>query len=288
MRLPCSAALIVAALLLSGGLAVSAPAPEFFAFCMDTHDARQRDLPAQAQMLKELGYDGLGHLWLDRLQERVQTVDAAGLKLFMVTLNVDIAPGKTPYDTRLKELLPLLKGRKVQITVLMNGGKPSDSTLDDRAVEILRELGDLAAPFDVGIVLYPHVECWLEKVEDADRVARKTARPNVNVMFNLCHWLRVSESRDYRSVLKQVMPRLKMVSINGADDRDPQPGWARYIQPLGRGSFDNRALLATLDELGYRGPVGLQCYGLPGDARDHLAESMKAWRMYYPQTKTAP
>jgi len=33
-----------------------------------------------------------------------------------------------------------------------------------------------------------------------------------------------------------------------------------------------------LKDLGYRGPVGLQCYGIPGDARDHLAQSMAAWR----------
>ncbi len=30
----------------------------FFAFCMDTHDTKQRTLPQQAELLKELGYDG--------------------------------------------------------------------------------------------------------------------------------------------------------------------------------------------------------------------------------------
>ena len=50
------------------------------------------------------------------------------------------------------------------------------------------------------------------------------------------------------------------------------------IQPLDRGDFDNRQLLATLAEIGYRGPVGLMCYGVPGDAREHLARSMKVWR----------
>ena len=28
----------------------------------------------------------------------------------------------------------------------------------------------------------------------------------------------------------------------------------------------------------YRGPIGLQRYGIPGDAREHLSESMQAWR----------
>jgi len=47
---------------------------------------------------------------------------------------------------------------------------------------------------------------------------------------------------------------------------------------LDRGSFDVGRLLKTLKQLGYRGPIGLQCYGLGGDTRDHLARSMNAWR----------
>ena len=51
----------------------------FFALCMDTHDAKKRNLEEQAQMLKELGYAGVGHLWFDNLAERLKTLDAAGL-----------------------------------------------------------------------------------------------------------------------------------------------------------------------------------------------------------------
>ena len=74
------------------------------------------------------------------------------------------------------------------------------------------------------------------------------------------------------------MPRLWAVSINGADLQDDKPGWDHYIQPLDKGSFDVGALLTTLKELGYKGPIGLQCYGIGGDAREHLARSMAAWR----------
>ena len=45
-----------------------------------------------------------------------------------------------------------------------------------------------------------------------------------------------------------------------------------------QGSFDVAAFLKTLKELGFRGPIGLQCYGIGGDAREHLARSMAAWR----------
>jgi sugar phosphate isomerase/epimerase len=195
-------------------------------------------------------------------------------------MTVDITPGKQAYDPRFKEVMPLLKGRGVQFLLLMNGLKPSDPAGDERAVEIIREMAALASDSGAQILLYPHSYMWMERIEDAVRVADKVDRPNVGVMFNLCHWLRVSKDRDYKSRLAKAMPRLWAVSISGADEFDDKPGWAHYIQPLGRGSFDMPAFLKTLRQLGYTGPVGLQCFGIPGDMRDTLAESMKAWRSY--------
>ena len=171
----------------------SAKTNAFFAFCIDTHDAKKRNLEQQAALLKELGYDGVGHLWLDNIPERLKTLDAAGLKLFQITMTVDIAPGKQAYDPRFKEVMPLLKGRGVQFVLLMNGLKPSDPAGDARAVEIVREMADLARDSGAQVLLYPHSYDWLERIEDAVRVADKVDRPNVGVMFNLCHWLRVSK-----------------------------------------------------------------------------------------------
>jgi sugar phosphate isomerase/epimerase len=274
---------LLGAVLLRPAIAVETPAPKtnaFFPFCIDTHDAKKRNLEEQAALLKELGYDGVGHLWLNNVPGRLKTLDDAGLKLFQITMTVDITPGKQAYDPKFKEIMPLLKGRGVQFLLLMNGLKPSDPAGDARAVEIIREMASVASESGAQILLYPHSNMWMEKIEDTVRVADKVDRPNVGVMFNLCHWLRVSKDRDYKSRLAKAMPRLWAVSINGADEFDDKPGWAHYIQPLGRGSFDMLAFLKTLRELGYTGPIGLQCFGIPGDARDHLAESIKAWRGY--------
>ena len=68
------------------------------------------------------------------------------------------------------------------------------------------------------------------------------------------------------------------VTINGA-----QRGvktWPELIQPLDKGDFDNRELLKTLREIGYRGPIGLMCYGIPGDVREHLVRSMGVWKTW--------
>ena len=225
---------------------------------------------------------------LNNIPERLKTLDDAGLKLFQITMTVDITPGKPAYDPKFKEIMPLLKERGVQFLLLMNGMKPSDPAGDERAVEIIREMASVASESGAQILLYPHTSMWMEKIEDAVRVADKVDRPNVGVMFNLCHWLRVSKDRDYKSRLAKAMPRLWAVSINGADEFDDKPGWAHYIQPLDKGSFDVGLLLKTLKDLGWKGPIGLQCYGIGGDAREHLARSMAAWGKLSENLKSTP
>jgi sugar phosphate isomerase/epimerase len=210
--------------------------------------------------------------------ERLKSLEEAHLKLFQITMNVNVAPGKTAFEPRFTEVLALVKGRHVQFDLLLNGMTPSDASVDAHAVEILREMSDLAKDSGAQLLLYPHQGSWVERLEDAVRVAEKVNRPNVGVMFNLCHWLRVDPQRDYRPLLARALPRLWAVSICGADEFDAKPGWDHYIQPLGQGSFDVGRLLKTLKELGYQGPIGLQCYGIGGDAREHLARSLAAWQ----------
>ena len=105
--------------------------------------------------------------------------------------------------------------------------------------------------------------------------------------FNLPHWLAQTRPEDetgLRDLLVRARPHLFAVSINGAtnvaDKSDRGTVWKSLIQPLGQGTFDTYALLETLVDLGFEGPVGLQCYNVPGDKADILAQSMEAWRGY--------
>jgi len=36
--------------------------------------------------------------------------------------------------------------------------------------------------------------------------------------------------------------------------------------------------MKIVKKVGYRGPVGLQCYRVPGPSEDHLKRSMATWR----------
>ncbi len=82
------------------------------------------------------------------------------------------------------------------------------------------------------------------------------------------------------ATIQQAAPRLFLVSINGADVKQPGYGWDRLIQPLGRGHFDVCDFLKKLKLAGYRGPIGLQSYAVPCDPAENMKESMAAWHDY--------
>jgi len=252
----------------------------FFAFCMDTHDAKKRTIPQQAAMLKDLGYAGCGHLWLNGLETRAKTLSDAGLRLFQVYVKVNLSKPQPLDERRLGEVLPLLKPHRTQLALLMTGGKPSDTALDDKAVAVIKRLADLAKPHDVTIALYPHVNHWLETCGDAVRIAEKVNRPGeVGAMFNLCHWMKGDAERDLHAVLEKARPWLMAVSLSGSDTPEQvRTGKGKFIQPLGQGTYDIGELLGALRKIGYSGAIGLQCWGIRGDAAVHLERSMEAWR----------
>ena len=128
----------------------------------------------------------------------------------------------------------------------------------------------------VEIALYPHHGFWLETVDDALRLCARLDHPRLGVCFNVCHFLRTGGGRDPAPALRSCGGRLFAVTVNGADLDGTD--WRTLIRPLGEGTFELRGLLTTLDALGFSGPVGLQGFGLDRPAREHLTQSMAAWR----------
>ena len=260
------------------------PANPFFALCVSTHDPQYRTPAQQAGLLKELGYAGMAHTWLDGVPETLKAVDDAGLKLYQLYVRSSVDPRQPKYDPRLKDVLQLLKGRETIVGLLVQGGRPSDQKLDNRAVEIVREIADMAAESGLRVALYPHCNDWLERFEDAIRVAEKVDRKNLGVQLNLCHFLKSEDEKDLDRLIEAAGPGLFAVTINGAESGAKGAGWDRLLLTLDRGTFDNGKLLRTLRRMGYTGPVGLQCYGILGNVRDNMKRSMETWRKLLLQT----
>ena len=233
----------------------------------------------RAETLKDLGYDGMGTRGTD-LAEQTTVFEKAGLKLFSTYIGLDL-DGDQKYDANLINAIKQLKGKDTILWFFVRSKKykPASAEGDAVAVEAIRQIADAAHESGLKIALYPHANFYVETFADSVRIARKVNRRNVGGSFNLCHWLKVEGDIDYRPILKKSLPKLFLVSINGAKSGDTKKmGWDKLIQTLDKGSFDNYKLLKYLKEIGYAGPVGLQGYSIKGDPKENLASSMKAWR----------
>jgi len=250
----------------------------FFAFDNAATDEKHKTPKEQVALLKELGYDGISSRGGKYLVEMAKELDKHGLRLFTVYLGINIDPDQPAYDQELIDAIEVMKGSNGMLWLFLQSKKlkPSDPTGDERAVKILREIADMTEEANIRVALYPHNAFWLERVEDCLRIAKQVDRKNVGVTFNLCHWLRVDDEKNMKSLIEKAMPHLFVVTINGADSGGKD--WKTLIQTLDRGTFDIERFLRTLYDCGYTGPIGFQGYGIGGDARDNLKRTMNAWR----------
>jgi sugar phosphate isomerase/epimerase len=254
----------------------------FFAMDTGTIDESHKTAGAQAQMLKDLGYAGIGY-WERNptagtagLREMLMALDNNGLKLLCEYFTIKLDEPNESSPALLNESINLLENRNtVLLLALSNSKLPKSSRQgDDQAVEVIREIADASHKAGVRVALYPHSDAWLATMDDAVRLIEKVNRRNVGVSFNLYHWLKAEHSlRDIEQTIKKVSPFLFVVTINGSSD-------AGSIDTLDRGTFDIYNLLKILNSEGFTGPIGLQGYGLTGEVSENLKRSIDAWRNF--------
>lgn len=259
-------------------------------FVMDTgtRDAAHQTVAQQVALVKETGFDGLSPTYSTpaALEETLRELDKAGLAIAPVYVGLHL-DSPSPVSPAIREVIRQLRGRDAMVWLYVQsaGHQPSDAAADAIAVPLLREIAGMAATAGLHVALYPHNDFWIERTEDAVRVAKQVNHPNLGVTFNLCHWL-MADGKDLDATLTAAKPHLMAVTINGADEGAKD--WGRLIQPLDRGSFKVGRVLKKLDDLGWHGPVGLQHFGIGGDAKDNLGRSMDAWRRLQKEPREKP
>jgi sugar phosphate isomerase/epimerase len=228
----------------------------------------------QAGFAREYGFEGTVFDHAQQIPERLRALDEAHLQLFFLWLTVDISNGQIKYEPGMEAAIQALQGRGTVVWVALQGG---DAGAEERAIQAVGRVSDLASRSNLRVALYPHYGFYLARFRDVVRVAEGAGRSNVGVTFNLCHELRSGFDPEFHQLLDTAMPRLYGVTVNGADRQGRD--WTTLIQPLGRGDYDVTGLVRTITKAGYRGPFGIQCYGLKGDPGVYLKQSMAAWRV---------
>jgi sugar phosphate isomerase/epimerase len=227
----------------------------------------------QAGFARDYGFAGTVFDHAQYMPERLKALDEAHLQLFFLWLTVDISNGQIKYESGTEAAIEALEGRGTVVWVAVQG---EGAGAEARAIQAVDRISDLASHSNLRVALYPHYGFYLARFKDVVRVAERAGRSNVGVTFNLCHELRSGLDPQFSQTLDNAMPRLYGVTINGADRQGQD--WNTLIQPLGRGDYDVGALVRTTTKAGYRGPFGIQCYGLKGDPGVYLKQSMAAWR----------
>ena len=237
-------------------------------------------------LIKRLGYDGVG--WTDKASEalanEIKELEKRQLRMFAIYCVANWnAGGELTWGGHIPKLMEQLKGH-CDILWLHFGGKgPDFATLAPDAPYIvkLRGLADIAKANDMKIAVYPHHGEWTAKFGDALRVAECVNHPNFGLSFNLCHALACGEEDHVFSLLEQAKARLFTVTLSGAnahatgDDRF----WKQLIQPLGKGTYDNGAIIKKLRDIGFDGPIGFQGYGIALPSVQILTETMDGWKI---------
>lgn len=279
--------LFATAALAVGHVEAAGPVPKVYGYCVEfgVPGLKPRPIADLAKLMREVGFDGGGFPILTgpQLDATLKAADDAGLQIYLLQMAINVAPkAAARYDAQVPLAIRKLKGRPVTVVVTINGLKPGDPAGMEPAIGALRELGDIAAEAGVQISLYNHVNCWNESVQLNIELATKVNHPKVGYNFNVCHWLKVEGDKDYRPLLRANPDKLFCVTLCGA--QIGAKTWNNgLIQTLDQGDFDNRALLATLREIGYQGPVGVMCYGIGGDTREYLQRSLKTWKTWTAQ-----
>jgi sugar phosphate isomerase/epimerase len=264
------------------GLVEAAPANPFFA--MDT--GTQGPPTAAASTVAQLGFTGMSFN-AHNFPALIEPLKANAMKLYAVYFTTALEADKPALDAQpaLRILIQKLRGSGstlwlgIQKITREDVPLPRTDFPDALLAAKLSEIAAYAGEHGVHVSLYPHAGFHIERVEHALNLIRQVAQPNLGLTFNLCHWLKVEGPTDPAPLLSQTLPYLDLVTVNGADTGDTKSlPWSRLIQPIGHGDYDLTALLRTLHALEYRGPIGLQHYGIAGDWKEKLALSMTGWQ----------
>jgi sugar phosphate isomerase/epimerase len=239
---------------------------------------------AQAEFLKQLGYDGFsGHVSDDYFPRRA-SLDKAGLVMPEIYWGISMdSAGVVSYKEGIKEVIMDSKDRNLIVALFSNAKAFTNNkeTGDPLLAKGIQELADFAVDYNVKVAIYPHANNYCETIEHCVKMAKLVDRKNFGVVFNTCHMLKVEGEQGWEDKLVSAMPYIYMISLNGADSGDTQNmGWDRLIQPLGEGTFDTYKLVKLAKDNGYEGPFGLQCYNIKQDCEVALTKSITTWKEY--------
>lgn len=235
----------------------------------------------QTAWLAEAGYEGIAvHVWNDELFSRLEATLASEA---VVSGKLQVVGAYFPFNITNPAHRPLAS-RILQAGVPLWLAPQAPGATDENVVALLRSLADEAAPLGLDVIYYPHDNHHCLDAEHADRLITEADQPNLFNSLHLHQELRAGHADRLPEVIDAVLPRVRLVSLSGANLPDQiyqgSRDWSDVVQPLAESDFDVAEVYRDLLQSGYRGPVGIQNWKIPGDPRVHHTTSLKLLRTW--------
>lgn len=243
---------------------------------------------ARCEMLRDVGFDGAyltlwsEAAWAD-LKEVRHARERFGIEVAGIYWTLDLDDrglSNALFLEALRDESRVPEGTRFEIAIV---GSQAFDAQDERLEHWLSQILGLARARHIEIALYPHAGFWMETLGQATQVARARtpASAGPSVVFCGYHWFAVDGERGLkylRGELSQAAPFLSSANLCGSTARQENGRRACSVELIGRGTLDNFALLGALQEAGLPPWLGLQAFGLAGDAYANLRDSISTLR----------
>jgi len=246
---------------------------------------RVEDLTAEDRMdwIRRQGFAGVvvelsEPQWIRQTGE---LADRMHVRLHGVRTSARLTRDALAVDPRLEGVVAALRGFPAAIWLVIHSGEftRSSEVGDEIAVPELRKWADRAAAAGTRVALLPAPGAWVERLDDALRLLRKAQHPQLGLVVNLGHWLRMG-GRDPDSLFVEAGPWLWAMVIHGVTRSESNPASVRVVG-LHEGDYDWAAVVQAGMRHGF---TGVWCLQLPpvGDPVEILRASVQAWRNKFP------
>ena len=233
---------------------------------------------ARCEMAAELGYEGAYlTLWSDEawgdLEAMKNVKQRHGLDPVAVYLTLELTANGISNEAEANRVIDALQGGpRIELSIRRGEDAPekSDEAGDAAVLPVLERLVTRAERNGLILTLYPHLNFWMERVQDAARLCGKLDHPHLKLVFCGFHWY-AADGKALREALTAAAPYLSHANICGCAP-------PRTILPLDEGELDNFAVLCALRREGQlvEGSwVGVQGYSVAGDVYTKLRRSYR-------------
>jgi putative heme-binding domain-containing protein len=247
------------------------------AWCIVPFDRQKRSPEERAEMLERLGFKRFAYDWR---AEHLPTFDREieALKKHNVALDAVWFPAALNEDAR--TILDALRRYKIHTQLWVTMGDPAPQGDQEAKVTAgaaaIEPIALEAETVGCKVALYNHGG-WFGEPENQLAIIDRLGMPNVGIVYNLHHGHQHLDR--FVTLLQKMLPKLLALNLNGMEREGDRIG--KKILPLGQGEVD-LALLRTVCESGYRGPIGVLGHTMD-DAEERLRDNLDGLDWIVPQ-----